>query len=67
MGVSLARRHREVLAKLDPVAVARYQITEKDIRTIERYLRIIQARLEVEGVSLCEIEYLVWSIRMTNA
>lgn len=41
----MARRHREVLAKLDPVAVARYQITEKDIRTIERYLEIIQADL----------------------
>jgi hypothetical protein len=48
----LAKRHREVLAKLDPVAVARYQITEKDIRTVERYLKIIQANLELEGVSL---------------
>jgi hypothetical protein len=48
----LAKRHREVLAKLDPMAVARYQITEKDIRTIERYLKIIQADLEREGVSL---------------
>jgi hypothetical protein len=48
----LAKRHREVLAKLDPVAVARYQITEKDIWTIERYLKIIQANLEQEGVSL---------------
>jgi hypothetical protein len=47
----LAKQHREVLAKLDPVAVARYQITEKDIRTIERYLKIIQADLEVVGVS----------------
>jgi hypothetical protein len=41
-----------VLAKLDPMAVARYQITEKDVRTIERYLSIIQADLELEGVSL---------------
>jgi hypothetical protein len=48
----LARQHLEVLAKLDPAAVARYQITEKDIRTIERYLKIIQATLEQEGVSL---------------
>jgi hypothetical protein len=48
----LAKQHREVLAKLDPVAVARYQITEKDIRTIERYLKIIQADWEREGVSL---------------
>ncbi len=34
------------------MAVARYQITEKEIRTIERYLKIIQADLELEGVSL---------------
>lgn len=47
----MAKQHREVLAKLDPVAVARYQITEKDIQTIERYLRIIQADLEPDGVS----------------
>jgi len=48
----LAQRHREVLAKLDQSAVARYQITEKDLQTIERYLKIIQATLETEGVSL---------------
>lgn len=48
----MAKQHREVLDKLDPVAVARYQITEKDIRTIERYLKIIQADLELQGVSL---------------
>jgi hypothetical protein len=46
----LAKQHREVLAKLDPVAVARYLITEKDLRTIERYVKIIQAKLV--GVSL---------------
>ena len=46
----MAKKHREALAKLDPLAVARYQITEKDIRTIERYLKIIQANLP--GVSL---------------
>jgi hypothetical protein len=34
------------------MAVARYQITEKDLRTIERYLSIIQADLELAGVSL---------------
>jgi hypothetical protein len=47
----LAKRHLEVLAKLDSVAVARYQITEKDLLTIEQYLEIIQAELEPEGVS----------------
>ncbi len=41
----MAKRHRELLTRLDPVAVARYQITEKDIGTIERYLKIIQAKL----------------------
>lgn len=48
----MAKKHLEVLAKLDSVAVARYQITEKDILTIERYLKIIQADLELEGVSV---------------
>lgn len=46
----MAKQHREVLAKLDPVAVARYQISEKDIRAIERYIRIIQA--DLRGVSI---------------
>jgi hypothetical protein len=41
----LAKRHQEILAKLDPVAVTRYQITEKDLRTIEKYLQIIQRNL----------------------
>jgi len=44
----LAKRHREILAKLDPVAVTRYQITEKDLRTIEKYLQIIQRHLLAE-------------------
>lgn len=41
----MAKRHRQVLVKLDPMAVARYQITETDIWTVERYLKIIQAKL----------------------
>lgn len=45
----MAKRHREILAKLDPVAVTRYQITGKDLRTIEKYLQIIQRNLA--GVS----------------
>lgn len=48
----MARRHQAILAKLDPVAVARYQITENDLQTVERYLKIIQATLERAGVSL---------------
>ena len=41
----MAQKHRDILAKLDPVAVARYRITEKDIRTIEQYLKILQQRV----------------------
>ena len=45
----MAKRHREILAKLDSVAVTRYQITDKDLRTIEKYLQVIQRNLE--GIS----------------
>ena len=38
----MARRHRRILAKLDPIAVRRYGITEKELVTIERYLKLIQ-------------------------
>lgn len=38
----MAKQHRDILAKLDPLAITRYQITEADIRTIEQYLKIIQ-------------------------
>lgn len=41
----MVKRHRELLTKLDPVGIIRYQITEKDLDTIERYLKIIQANL----------------------
>lgn len=41
----MAKRHRELLARLDPVGLNRYQITEKDLETIEKYLKIIQAGL----------------------
>jgi hypothetical protein len=46
----LAKQHSEILVKLDSVAITRYQITEKDLEMIERYLKIIQANLQ--GVSL---------------
>jgi hypothetical protein len=51
----LAKQHHDVMAKLDPLAIARYQITEKDIRTIERYLRIIQADLYGEALTWQDI------------
>lgn len=38
----MAKHHQEILAKLDPIVVSRYQISERDIQTIEQYLRIIQ-------------------------
>lgn len=41
----MAKRHRDILVKLDSVAVQRYRITEKDIRIIEQYLDIIQGDL----------------------
>lgn len=47
----MAKRHRDILAKLDPVAVIRYQVTEKDLYTIEKYLSIIQRKLARRGIS----------------
>jgi hypothetical protein len=41
----LAKRHREILGRLDPIGLNRYQITEEDVQTVEQYLRIIQAGL----------------------
>lgn len=38
----MAKRHRELLARLDPVGLNRYQITEKDAAKVERYIGIIQ-------------------------
>ncbi|MFQ5616713.1 MAG: hypothetical protein ACE5GO_09705 [Anaerolineales bacterium] len=38
----MARRHRELLAQLEPVGLKRYQITEKDVREVEKYIAIIQ-------------------------
>lgn len=46
----MAKQHREVLAKLDPVAIARYQISETDIGAVERYIQIIQD--DLSGVSI---------------
>lgn len=42
----MAKRHRELLARLEPVGLNRYQITEADVRTVERYLRILQAKFK---------------------
>jgi hypothetical protein len=38
----VAKRHREILARLEPIGVRRYRITEKDVREVEQYLGIIQ-------------------------
>jgi hypothetical protein len=44
----LAKRHRDLLTRLEPVGLNRYQITEIDIQTVEKYLRIIQKKLTVD-------------------
>lgn len=38
----MARSHRELLARLDPIGLNRYQITEEDVRMVEKYIAIIQ-------------------------
>lgn len=44
----MAKRHRDLLARLEPVGLNRYQITETDVQTVEKYLSIIQKKLTVE-------------------
>ena len=47
----MAKQHREILAKLDPIGLNRYQITENDVAKVEQYISIIQAdflRLGIE-------------------
>lgn len=41
----MAKRHRDLLAQLEPVGLNRYQITESDVQTVEKYLGIIQRGL----------------------
>jgi hypothetical protein len=41
----VAKRHQELLARLDPVGLNRYQITENDVQQIEKYLDILQKPL----------------------
>lgn len=42
----MAKKHRALLARLDPVGLNRYNIAERDVRTVEKYLSIIQANLK---------------------
>lgn len=44
----MAKRHRDLLARLEPVGLNRYQITETDVQTVEKYLGIIQKKLTVD-------------------
>ena len=46
----MARRHRELLAKLDPVGLNRYQITENDAAKVEQYIGILQEDFSKLGV-----------------
>jgi hypothetical protein len=41
----LAKRHHDLLLRLEPVGLNRYRITETDIQTVEKYLSIIQKGL----------------------
>lgn len=41
----MARRHRNLLTRLDSIGLNRYQIAEEDVQTVEKYLGIIQANL----------------------
>jgi hypothetical protein len=45
----VAKKHREILARLDSVGLRRYQITEKEVRIVEKYLSIIQE--DLKGIS----------------
>jgi len=45
------------LAGLGQIGLKRYQITEKDVRTVEKYLSIIQAGLQVEGTYAEMVQY----------
>lgn len=42
----MAKRHRELLTRLEPVGLGRYHITEADIQTVEKYLGIIQKKIK---------------------
>jgi hypothetical protein len=46
----LAKRHRDILARLDPVGLNRYQITERDAEKVEIYIAILQADFIKQGV-----------------
>ena len=39
----MAKQHRDLFAGLELIGINRYQITENDIQTIDKYLKIIQA------------------------
>lgn len=46
----MAKRHRELLARLDQVGLNRYQITENDVEKVEQYIGILRANLIKQGV-----------------
>ncbi len=47
---SLAKRHRKLLTRLDPVGLNRYQITENDAVKVEQYIGIIQGNFLKLGI-----------------
>ncbi|MBI4674455.1 MAG: hypothetical protein HY741_22655 [Chloroflexi bacterium] len=39
----MADKYTELLERFDPIAIARYQITAKDLESIEQYIEILQS------------------------
>ncbi|GIK36942.1 MAG: hypothetical protein BroJett011_07750 [Chloroflexota bacterium] len=53
----MAKRHRDLLARLEPVGLNRYRITEADVQTVEKYLNIIQKDLKGESTWQDIVQY----------
>lgn len=45
----MADKYTELLKRFDPIAIARYQITAKDLETIDKYIQILQPRISVSA------------------
>lgn len=46
----MAKRHRDILDRLDPVGLSRYRITEGDVERVEKYINILQADFIKQGI-----------------
>lgn len=45
----MADTYDQLLKRFDPIAIARYQITAKDLETIDKYIQILQPRVSVSA------------------